>query len=192
MRKSLIIASIMLVGLTSYGQFSKGTFTLGGELGYKHSTLNPNDKSLLYTVNSVSVSPEVGVFFIPNVMTGLLLSYGHTSFKPGNENQNSSGKSIYNNYGGGAFARYYYNYFFAEGRYEMGRYKSEQESIGYNSESKYQNAQFGIGYSLLLGKEIAVEPKLSYKLLKSGESGQDKSNELALTVSIRGFIARNR
>lgn len=182
----------MFLAVASYGQFTKGTLTLGGELGYKHSTLNPNDKTLLYTVNSFSVSPEVGVFFVPNLMTGGLLSYGHSSFKPGKENQISSGESIYNSYGGGVFARYYYNYFFAEGRFELGKYKSEQESVSYSSESEYHNVQFGIGYSLLLGKEIAVEPKLSYKLLTSGESGENKSNELAFTISIRGFIARNR
>lgn len=182
----------MLLAVASYGQFTKGTITIGGQMSYEHSTLNPNDKSLLYTLNSFSVSPEAGIFFIPNLMTAVLLSYGYWSLKPGKENQNSSGKSTYNNYGGGIFVRYYYNYFFAEGRFELGASKNEQESTSYSSESKYHDVQFGIGYSYLISKEIAIEPKLSYKLLASRENAENEANVLALTVSIRGFIARNR
>ena len=192
MRKTIIILCLSLVGATAFGQFTKGTVTLGGQLGYEHTTLSPNDKAFLYTVNSFSIDPEVGIFFVPNLMTGILLSYGHSSLKPGIENQNASGKSIYNEYGAGVFVRYYYNYIFAEGRYELGRSKSEQEQINYSSKSEYHDIHFGIGYSYLIGKEIAIEPKLSYKLLSSGESGENKSNVLAFTIGIRGFIARNR
>lgn len=191
MRKSLIILCLTLVGATSYGQFAKGTFTLGGQLGYEHATISPNDKTSLYNVNSFSASPEAGLFVIPNLMTGLLLSYGYSSFKPGEENQSASGKSTFNNYGGGVFVRYYRNYVFVEGRYELGSSKSKQEQIS-ESKSNYSNAQLGIGYSFLISKEIAIEPKISYKLLSSGEDYENKSNVLAFTIGIRAYIDRSK
>lgn len=192
MRKSLTIICLMLLGTAGYSQFTKGTITLGGQLGYEHTTLSPNDKASLYTANSFSISPEAGIFFVPNLMTGLLISYGHTSFKPGKENQFSSGKSTSNSYGAGVFVRYYYNYFFGEGRYELGSNKNKQESSNFDSEIKYHNTQFGIGYSYLISKEIAIEPKLSYRLSASGDGDANKANVLAFTVGIRAYIDRNK
>ncbi|GMQ25668.1 hypothetical protein Aoki45_23500 [Algoriphagus sp. oki45] len=72
----LTLMPFFLISITSFGQLEKGTFLLGGGLGYSSSSSQTEDdvSNILELTNlAFSISPDFGYFFKSNWVLGLSL-----------------------------------------------------------------------------------------------------------------------
>jgi Autotransporter beta-domain len=190
MRNFIYLLVTMMCPLSLFGQFENGTYTLGGELRYQRAVTSPDNASSLVTTKLYSIRPEFGIFVVSNMQLGLSLFYSHSDSKPGSSNTFSL-KSSNQGYGGALSARYYFHYFFVEGRYEIGKNKFESGG-NFSGESKAKNKIVSLGRAFLISKEVSIEPKLSYRIAEFGINGDTKSNALYFSVGINTYINKRR
>jgi hypothetical protein len=104
MKRKILLATIIACGfLSAKAQITKGTISLGGNLGFNSNTSKQEINGITYknTANSFSISPSVGKAFKENVVTGINASFSYS--------KSNSASSTIDNYGTslGVFIRKY-------------------------------------------------------------------------------------
>jgi hypothetical protein len=157
-KKFTIFFILIFISLSISAQISKNSILLGGELGYRNSTIKytsqPNQK-----YNQTILNISVGKAFSENSIYGFNLSYspGSQSYFNGSEFDNSK----VNNYGAGVFFRRYSKlakdlYFFTEIgiSYNYGKQK-DVDTLNANIISVNQSTV-----------QLYLTPGISYKIFK--------------------------
>lgn len=103
--KKIILASILLLGITAYGQ-TKGSWYIGGSAGFSVGSTTQGNTTAKRS--AWSASPEVGTFLTNNIQLGLGItsSGSHSDFMTSGSLRNLQfGGSVYSRYlfGDGAF-----------------------------------------------------------------------------------------
>ncbi|MDR6341469.1 hypothetical protein HNQ91_004542 [Filimonas zeae] len=162
MKKTLLLSAVALcTALAASAQISKGSSYLGGNAGFRMSTTRPDngDKTTLTLFN---LSPSMGFAYKENRVWGLLLSYGNSTSKTGNDKYSS------NSYGIGAFLRQYQPL-------GKGCYLFAQESLVFyynngksNSANSSKDNTYNTGLSLSPGFAYDISKKFQLELLLNG------------------------
>lgn len=177
------------ISYCALGQFGKSTFkntlTVGGDAQLSYKTYFPNDKSLAFTNFGISLSPDIGIFLTPELLTGFLVDYSYTKIKPKSGNISAS-PSRSHSIAAGVYLRYYYQKYFVEGRVFGGESTSGDEYT--SGDIEYYTLQIGIGKAIMISKQLAIEPKLSYNIDRFGRKADLKSNGFEFSIGIRNYF----
>ncbi|MGC4021072.1 MAG: outer membrane beta-barrel protein [Cyclobacteriaceae bacterium] len=164
----------MMMATSSFSQIEKGSFLLGGSLGFTDSKIeNPNSFSLSSYQSqkevSVTVSPNVSYFVINKLSVGLMPSY---TFSSTSVSYSSDLKT--NTFSIGPVVRYYFPYkswaLFPEVSFSLGvsnisdgYYNSPSSEIIVKNSAKINSIKAGVGMTYFLTRNIGLEGKLFYQ-----------------------------
>jgi len=76
MKKLLLLAVVTVMGLTASAQTEKGSFVLGGSIGYYKDKYTPDNNKL----SSFNIAPSAGYFVADNIAVGLGLGYWQAKY----------------------------------------------------------------------------------------------------------------
>jgi len=168
MKKLSVSLTFAIISISSYGQFTKGTFMVGGSFSATfetEKTKNGNTTTTTGHTNSADMLPQAGYFLMDNLALGAGVDMRSTKSKStdGTYVLTSNSASV------APFARYYYQKFFGQGSFQLGSGKTKTVIDGSSSTSTYGVTGWSVaaGYAFLLNQHVAVEPQLGY-----GSSGQ--------------------
>ena len=149
--KKIIAVSLFIFASNLFAQsaISKGSYTIGGSIGYTNTSIDGNSDSHSYFY----FNPSCGYFFINNFYTGLSLSYTHTSYGATTENTIGLGPSI--------------RYYFAVEKLNpfLGISYSYNKSTYGNDE--YSNTEFTLsgGADYFVNSFFAIEGSINYSFI---------------------------
>ncbi|GHN03057.1 hypothetical protein WSM22_45460 [Cytophagales bacterium WSM2-2] len=195
--KSIALASCFVMLFSAgYAQIEKGTFRLGGTMGFTSSTSSysystpafsqPDNKSSTFSFN-----PNVSYFFAKQLSIGLSLPYtvGKSTI--------SGVDTKYNSYSVGPVIRYYFPFnkvaVFPEAQYTFGQQSTKGQMYSpttgtYSDQtinSKLNMFRLGVGVTYFLNSSIGVEGLLYYQ---KSQNDYDNNSSLPNTnTSIVGF-----
>lgn len=160
---TFLIVSATISAQESFNSKTKGTFLANGSILMHSTTHKINDnKTKLF---STEITPKVGVFIIDNLAAGLELNL-KTSTRKFNDAIFGDFKSTSSSIAVAIFSRYYLNNgIFAEGMVGIGTFKTTNEGgilASRNENTSMFKYRAGLGYSLFLGKHVAIEPSINY------------------------------
>lgn len=150
--KKIILTSILLIGITAYGQ-EKGSWYLGGSGGF--SMGSSTQGSTTTKRSSWSFSPEVGTFLTDHIQLGLGITAG------GSNNDFSNLSSVKNQqYGGSIYSRY----LFGDGAFRpflgvSGSFLAGQNRTypnGTKNDLNTINANFSAGFAYYVTPRIGI------------------------------------
>ena len=174
MKATLAILIFVLISLTGYSQFTKGTIMAGGSFS---STFN-TDKSKVGTTTTtngkttdITLNPQVGYFFMDNFAAGAGIIVSSSKFKA----DASDFKSTNSTTALAPFARYYFDKFYGQAQFAFGSAKDKTESGGTSTETKSSVSAWNlaVGYAYLLNDHVAIEPQIGY----GSQTQKNKSND---------------
>jgi hypothetical protein len=193
---------------SSFAQTSKGTFLLGGSLGfssghtstaYNYSASSRKDKQ-----STISIDPNVSYFVIDHLSVGVVTPFMYTRYKPEGVDQ----KSTYSSYSVGPLIRYYFPLgshwaIFPEASYSYGwtvtkgyaDVSGDVVSVTYRGNAR--NLQGGLGLVYFLNPNIGVEGKLRYQSMRDTYHRTDvgldhiDNNAFDFTIGLQVYLFRN-
>jgi outer membrane protein len=187
MKKLSVSFIFAMISVVSYGQFTKGTFMLGGNFGATFNaekTKNGNTTTVTSHTNTVNMAPTAGYFIMDNLAVGaaVVMYTSKNKSSNGNNSTTSTSASL------APFARYYYHKFYGQGSFQVGSGKTRFVNNGQSSESTYGTTGWSLaaGYAHLLNQYIAVEPQVGYGSVGQRFSSTNKLIDSGLFIKI-GF-----
>lgn len=174
----LFTVLLLLTGLTTTAQITKGNWMVGG-IGYYSSDkyeFSPNDTE---TVTHFAISPNIGYFIIDNFSVG---TYANYSF-----DKNASSDIKFSHYNFGPFIRYYFlkpekqvNYFLQTS------YIYEEGWSNNRNDGRYHNNGYGLraGMSIFFNESVALELALDYNVRRDNSSTDFNSFKIGLGFQI--------
>lgn len=175
----LIFVTLVLFSITSQAQITKGNWMLGGTgnlTSYENKAIQ-NGNDVGDKGYAISISPNIGYFFINKLAVGSTISLGYS---------NSNRYDEFQRYGFGPFVRYYFLKeekrinVFAHANYVFGESKSGNNINGGNGYG------FKAGPAIFFNKNVAMEVTLDYNSSKLKLSGPNSSTYNAFQISL-GF-----
>jgi len=148
--KKIILASVLFLGATAYGQ--KGSWYLGGSAGFSMGTSTQGNTTVKRS--SWSASPEIGTFLTDHIQLGLGItsSGSHTDFM-------TSGSLKNLQFGGTVYSRY----LFGDGTFKpflgisAGYLYGESRSSGSSTSNiGTLNASFSAGFAYYVTPRIGI------------------------------------
>ncbi len=178
--KKVLFATLLMGSVSaafSQGNINKGDWMLGGNAGFNSSKIEDIDAS---KTTILTVSPNVGYFFINNLAGGLRLSF--TSVK-------EKGRDAEQELSAAPFVRYYFLpssqkvNVFLDGSYGFGSAKFN--TIG-GTETESFN-QFGItgGAAIFLTPATALELGVGYTSAGGEYYGDNRHNNIGLNIGFQ-------
>lgn len=171
MQQKLILL-FLIISTNSFGQFSKKSFLLGGNLGVSFNSSSTTFNGTTTdggTNTSFSFGPQVGYFFADNFAGGLGVSFQSISYKSPSSSTTFSSSSLQ----GEPFARYYIKNFYFQGSVGFGSSTSDNLDFQGKLQTETNNLfnwSLSCGYAIMLNKYVALEPQMSYNQLTSTPS----------------------
>jgi len=193
MKKLSVGFIFAIISMASYGQFTKGTFMVGGSFSATFNAEKTKTGSTTTTTghtNSVSMIPQAGYFLMDN----LALGAGVDMYSSKTKSADGTYTSTSNSASLAPFARYYYQKFYGQASFLIGSGKDKTISGGTTSTSTYglTGWSVAVGYAYLLNQHVAVEPQFGY-----GSSGQrysstvkDTSSGLFFRIGFQIYLAK--
>lgn len=164
MKKYLLLFSVIVcLSFASQAQITKGSFFIGGNVGYSTTTeertgvptpTNPEGKS-----STTVISPAIGIAVKPNLIAGIDFSYGRID----NENFQGAGSFETKVLGAGLFLRRYFpvaQRFYAFGQVGLGYTDTEAEQ-----RSMFNPNQRDVTNGWLV--DASLSPGVAYNLTKT-------------------------
>jgi len=159
MRTGLLILMSLLI-VSSLCAFDQGTINPGGSISYTSSKSNSDADA--YSL--LSISPQVGYFFMPNLSGDVLLSLGNS--KQGDYKSSS--------FALGLGARYFFNNFYGGLGLMMVSYSNDNGFGESKLTGNYLNLKGG--YLVPVAENVFVDLGLKYQM-GFGEYGGDGSGD---------------
>lgn len=185
MNRTVITSLLALMMSSAYAQLEKGTFRLGGTMGFSSSTTSYSYSSTFlgsdYKVTSFSFNPNVSYFLVKQLSIGLALpcSIGKTSSGGADTNVNS--------FSAGPMIRYYFPFnkmaVFPEFQYTLGQQTNKgpvySPSTGTISDATIKSTlsmlRAGLGVTYFLNSNIGIEGMLYYSRNDNNYDGNNFS-----------------
>jgi hypothetical protein len=196
--KRVCFVLLCLIALNTYGQFAKGTRTVGiniTSIGFSslNSTFDVDQVGSSGTTNNnlnLSVIPSMGWFISENILIGgnLNLNYANSKYTAGN-NVTRKGNSV--GFGLGGFGRYYFG---ADGfmpyaqagigfGFGSGKNTWDEKYTAYSEKGEGNqtgilnlNAGLGVGLTKLINKNIGLDVGLGYAFTNTSYNYSSESN----------------
>ncbi|MBS1946993.1 MAG: TonB-dependent receptor [Bacteroidetes bacterium] len=155
--KMLLLSVIMgFIAHISFGQISKGSILLGGQLSFSNQTTSSSQK-----ITGFAISPAIGEAIKENLVLGFDAGYAYSDYK---NTANANYKQAANNFGAGVFLRKYVPvgkgfYIFGQGRFGASYNTSKTEQT--NIITITDNIK---GYALSLGFYPGISYQVNRKL----------------------------
>src|SRR5258706_14271019 len=116
-----ILATLMGVAMSTavYAQFTKGTWMAGGNVRASFNTEKTkvgNVTTTDGTINSISLSPQLGYFVIDNLAVGAGIDLSTETDKP----QTGPSKTTFSSTSFAPFGRYYYKKLYGQLAFDIG------------------------------------------------------------------------
>ena len=197
MKKIIFIVLLLAAAATtSWAQFSKGTFLVGGtsNLSIGFDTNKSKSGSTTSTdskTTSFSLEPAAGYFFMDNLAVGAGLNLSTYTIKA----DGSGNKLIYSSTLFSPFVRYYFDKFYAQGGFQVGSEKTELKINSTTTTSKDGVTGWSLagGYAILLNESVALEPQIGYRSLVSKDKDSDNkdiTSGLFIRMGVFVYLAR--
>ena len=196
MKKSIQLLNILLLfSIVAKSQITKGNWMIGGNASFSFSG---SDYGTYNTrVNGISLSPNVGYFFIDKLAGGLRLGYyrNNSKFKnvPGLPSVNFNKTTVYTF---GPYIRYYflpeeksYN-ILAEGSYQFGTTKTETE-VSSNPAISTNNFSIAAGPVIYFNSSVGIEFLLNYSTTNTNNS-ITKSYKLGIGIGLQIHLQKDK
>ena len=141
--------------LTANAQITKGNWMVGGDVYF--ATKKFDSGTMSNTTNEIRIDPNIGYFFIDNLVTGLQMNIAFTNTDPGNSTTKD------HSYGFAPFARYY----FLESKKTVNIFTEASYSFSFGKIQSTTNVNWN-GYGLkagavmFLNSNVGVEFSLNY------------------------------
>jgi len=197
MKKIIFIALFMTaVATTSWAQFSKGTFLIGGTSNFSIGFDTEKSKSGNSTTTdgkttSFSLEPAAGYFFMDNLAVGAGINLSTSTFKAdGSGNKSISSSTLFT-----PFVRYYFDKFYAQGGFQVGSQKTEFKVNSTTTTFKDGVTGWSLagGYALLLNESVALEPQIGYRSVTFKDKDSDNrdiTSGLFIRMGVFVYLAR--
>ena len=177
--KKVLFATLLAVSASAafaQSNINKGDWMVGGNASFD------SEKDGDYKTTTISLSPNVGYFFINNFAGGLRAGVSSSTFKFGSTKETESAFLL------SPFVRYYFLpstqkvNIFADGSFGFGQAKYEVAGI----ETEYNFTQFAIsaGPAIFLTPATALEISLGYNSSKL-EDAEDRSNSFGVNIGFQ-------
>lgn len=196
MKKYLLIISLStLTGSGVYAQFSKGTITFAGSVGYSSLTIKDTQASVTVTqgtTNTFTFVPQVGYFFIDNLAGGAGITLKSSAFTDASSSRASSTTTFLFS----PFVRYYFPpKIYAQLSFDLGSVKDKNtDNKGITTETSNRASGWSLlaGYPILFGKVVAIEPQIGYSSLTQSSNAANYTNAagLFLRVGIQVYLSK--
>lgn len=196
MKKSIQLLNILLLfSIVAKSQITKGNWMIGGNASFSFSG---SDYGTYNTrVNGISLSPNVGYFFIDKLAGGLRLGYyrNNSKFKnvPGLPSVNFNKTTVYTF---GPYIRYYflpeeksYN-ILVEGSYQFGTTKTETE-VSSNPAISTNNFSIAAGPVIYFNSSVGIEFLLNYSTTNTNNS-ITKSYKLGIGIGLQIHLQKDK
>ncbi len=193
-RKVFTLLCLLLAFMPDYAHSQDKKFLLSGSMGFSVNNnyyLSGIETTGSYSIFTINNNITFGYFLSDNSMIGGSINYEFTKSKNPNYifvNSNSTSLTI---------SPLYRNYFttnlFLQLQANVGItiFNATDSEFGANKRGTLFGLGLGIGYSLKLGENIDVEPKLLYQANRYNESYNNSIDELRLLVVTEiGFTYR--
>ncbi|AYB29480.1 outer membrane beta-barrel protein [Chryseolinea soli] len=203
---SLTALWLCLAVSSSMAQTSKGTFLLGGSLGFSsgHSTSTYDYLSTpsKQKQSTISLAPNVSYFVIDRLSIGIVTPLSYTQYKREDIDQ----KTTYRSYSIGPLIRYYFPLgshwaIFPEASYSygwmetMGHYSINGDVFRQTFRGNARNLQGGLGLTYFLNPNIGLEGKFRYQSMRDtyNHAGLDHvdNNSFDFTIGVQVYLFRN-
>lgn len=198
MKKILLLASVLLLGLTevSHAQLREGNIMLGADLGSGLSTTSTNGLfGFKLGLNedsgyNIGISPKGGYFLNDEFLVGAIVNLGYNNSE--GDDESSVNTFVY---GVQALGRYYISLSDVDLADEVpaGTFFMETHAgiAGVNIEGGPTTNGFafgfGPGYSLFLNQNVALEASVKYNGL-TGAGNTDYQHSLGINLGIQVFL----
>lgn len=184
MKKLIMTFIFATVSLGIHAQISKGTFLLGGSVGFNSTNSNSTTNGVttpISTSTSFGFFPQAGYFFTDHIAAGMGLSFSTTS----NKQNASSSSSNSTQFTLSPFVRYYFpQKIYLQGGLDAG-------SVSASSTTLIGWTLLG-GYPVFLNESIAVEPQIGYKALtnKIDSSNKTTTGDFFVRVGFQIYLKK--
>lgn len=173
MKKLIAISFFVFVtNIFPQSALSKGSYTLGGNVGFSSTSMDGSSESQSYFY----FNPSCGYFFIDNFYTGLSLSYTHTSLGNATNNALGIGPSI--------------RYYFSAEKLNPFLGLSYTYNKTTNGNYDYTNTNFMLsgGADYFVNSYFAIEGSINYSFINyKYPQGYYINNEAKGTIFNLGF-----
>lgn len=164
MKMFMSICIFLLVSNFSFGQLAKGSWMVGGDIGFVTESYVKDFVRDKYKTSTFTFSPGVGYFVLPRLPVGFKIQVEkvrvNTTYSLGGASTNNS-----INFLAGPFVRYYFLKetnkrinFFAEGNYDLGYVKYST----YGQKNPIQLINFLAGPVFFLNSNVGLELTIGY------------------------------
>ncbi|MFI5185978.1 MAG: hypothetical protein ACHQF0_04600 [Chitinophagales bacterium] len=189
MKQNLLFLAVSIFSVAVMNaQISKGSILLGGNIGFSDSKDKNNSDIKL---NSVSLSPAIGVAVEQNAIVGIQISYGHSK-----NNLAASPQYETTSYGLEFFLRKYKSlgkgfYFF----WQSGLFYNSYEYRELNTSNEYKEEQRNAGIDLYPGISYALAKRFQLEIslvdLLTLEYTKDKATNAGVVTGDRNGVDFN-
>lgn len=192
MKKMLIAVGLMFFGLAASAQVSKGTVTVGGNVGFRTSKTKDADNRS----TNFSIQPQIGYFLSDKLEGYVKLGYTNESES---YTDNSAGKNKTDQFGGGIGLRKYFMVsdnvaIFAGPELSYYSGSAKQEPSGGSSQKLYDtntfNANVNAGVGVFFTKNIGLVAGLGVLSFES-ETNKYPNNGGKSTSNSFNLLAKN-
>jgi hypothetical protein len=205
---SLAALWLCLAVSSSFAQTSKGTFLLGGALGFSRghtsAAYNYSATSSKEKQSTIGIDPNVSYFVIDHLSVGLVTPLTYMWYKPDGADQ----KTTYTSYSVGPLIRYYFPLgshwaIFPEASYSYGwtvtkgYYYVSGDKVQVTYRGNTRNLQGGLGLVYFLNPNIGVEGKFRYQSMRDTYNRTDvgldhvDNNSFDFTIGMQVYLFRN-
>jgi len=206
----LNLFTILLISIAAFinahAQTGKGSFMIGGSVNLQHSVIDKPETYLPFSpeddaspVNSLTLRPTIGYFFVKNFMTGAQISYNHT-WSPDHDYKANS-------YGAGPVIRYYIPF----GKFavfpEAAAMFSKDHAMSYFevpdyggptryklvSDTKMYSYRAGVGITWFVSPNVGIEAIIAYNRTKSSlniEENTTKTSDLYFNLGLQFYLPK--
>ncbi len=196
MKKYFLIISLFTLTWSSvYAQFSKGTITFAGSVGFSSLTNKDTQTNVTVTqgkTTTFTFVPQVGYFFIDNLAGGAGITLKSLAFTDASSSRASSTTTFLFS----PFVRYYFPpKIYAQLSLDLGSVKDKNtDNKGVTTERSNSASGWSLlaGYPILFGKVVAIEPQIGFSSLTQRLDAANYTNDagLFLRVGIQVYLSK--
>jgi len=179
MKKFLLSFAVVLLSLSSYAQFDRGTMMVGGAFGLEFNTNKDKmdgNSSDNYKSTTFALEPQIGFFVIDNLAIGGGLGFSTSTFK---DDGAFIDKTTSTRFSIEPFVRYYLpQRIFFQGKALLGLASTKYTGDGESEKIDYglTGAAISAGYAILLNDNIAIEPQVGFESVGYSNKDSDIKN----------------
>ncbi|MFZ1808398.1 MAG: outer membrane beta-barrel protein [Cyclobacteriaceae bacterium] len=196
MKKLILVIFGTILATTSFGQFTQGSFVIGGNTDLSSSFTTSKSKTGSTTTtngkfSSFSIEPRAAYFVIDNLAVGTGLYIGTSSSKADGSPDKFTSSSLALT----PLVRYYFDNIYVQGSFQVGTDKTKNTFNGTTTESTVNRGGWSLmgGYAYFISDAISFEPQLGYShTTRKSKGSNTKQINSGIVIGIGLYVYLNR